>query len=81
MFEDEISYIHLYIIVWIDETGSDRRELFRRFEYHVREMTPISYTLKHRGKRLSIVAALSTRGIEDNEIVTGTFNGDFCYIY
>ena len=76
-FVDEIiNYIHPDMIVWIDETGSDRRESFRRFGYHIRGMTPISYTLKHQGKRLSTVAALPTRGIEDIEIDTGTFNED-----
>ena len=76
-FVDEIiNYIHPDMIVWIDETGSDRCESFRRFGYHIRGMTPISYTLKHQGKRLSTVAALPTRGIEDIEIDTGTFNED-----
>ena len=64
------------MIVWIDETGSDRRDASLRYGYHLRGMTPVSYTLSIRGKRLSVIAVLSTRGIEDIEITEGTVNGD-----
>jgi len=37
----------------------------------------VGYTLSIRGKRLSAITALSTRGIEDIKITEGTVDGDF----
>jgi len=76
-FKEEMANVDADMIVWIDETGSDRRDASHRYGYRHRRMTPVSYTLSIRGKRLSVITALSTRGIEDIEITEGTVDGDF----
>ena len=75
-FREEMATVNADMFVWIDETGSDRRDANRRCGYHLQGMVPISYTLSIRGKRLSVIAAISTRGIEDIELTEGTVNGD-----
>ena len=62
-----------------DVIGSDRRNERRKFGYHLRGMTPIDYKLTIRGKRLSSIAIMSTRGLEDVDTYEGNINGDiFC---
>ena len=66
------------MIVWLDETGNERRNGRRNFGYHLRGMTPTNY-ISFRGKRLSTIAIMSTRGIEDFDTYNGAINGDtFC---
>jgi len=33
------------MIVWIDKTGSDRRDASRRYGYHLRGMTPVLWVI------------------------------------
>ena len=73
---EEMSYIDANMIVWVNETGSDRREGIRRYGYSLRGMTPIGFKVGIRGKRLSVIAAMSARGVEDIDIIEGTTNGD-----
>ena len=72
-----MSYIDPNMIIRIDETGSDsRREGIRKFGYALRGMTPVSFKLGISGKCLSVIAAMSSRGIEDIDIIEGTTNGE-----
>ena len=65
--------------IWVDETGCDRRTFLRRMAYGVRGATPKNVMLQVRGKRLSAIAAMSVRGIEDVVINEGNVDGDtFC---
>ena len=78
-FMDEMKYINSDMIVWLDETGSDRRNAKRRFGYHLRGMTPTDYKFAIRGKRYSSIAVMSHRGLEDFDTYEGSVNGDtFC---
>ena len=75
-FMAEMMYISAEMIVWLDETGSDRRSASRKFGYHLRGMTPVDYMFKLRGKRYSTIAIMSQRGMEDFDIYEGTINGE-----
>ena len=78
-FMEEVSYLKASMIVWLDETGTDKRRERRLFGYHLRGITPTSYKLNMHGKRLSSIAIMSTRGIEDIDTYEGNINGDiFC---
>ena len=39
-------------------------------------MNPVGFNLGPQGKRLSVITMLSTRGIEDIDVVHGTVNGE-----
>ena len=77
-FMAEMSYLKADMMIWIDETGSDHRVSSRCFGYHLRGLAPTDTVLSIRGKRLSAVAVMSTRGIEDIDICEGTTNGEKC---
>ena len=75
-FIDEMEYLDANMIVWLDETGSDRRNAHRRFGYHLRGLTPTDFMFTVRGQRYSTIAIMSTDGIEDFDTYSGTINGD-----
>lgn len=60
----EFHYFDPSMIVWIDESGFDKRNGLRKYSYGIRGLPPHDYTLKLRGKRYSSIGALSTEGVE-----------------
>ena len=60
-FMEEMKYINANMIVWLDETGSDRRNERRKRGYHLRGMTPTDFKFTVRGKRLSSIGIVSAR--------------------
>ena len=81
-FIKEMSYMDPEMIIWLDKTGSDQRQSLRKCGYHLKGLAPIEPVTSRRSERLSVVAAMSTRGVEDLEIHNGTINGDkfICFI-
>ena len=78
-FMEEMKYINANMIVWLDETGSDRRNERRKRGYHLRGMTQTDFKFTLRGKRLSSIGIMSARGMEDVDTYEGSINGDtFC---
>ena len=75
----EFEYIDQSMVIWIDETGFDRRNLLRKFGYGIRGLAPVNYSLKLRGRRYSAISILSTDGIEDVHIVDESVDSEkFC---
>ena len=59
-------------LVWVDETGSDRRDQLRTFGYALRGLPPISKRLLTRGTRISAIVAMSSDGVEAHELSVGS---------
>ena len=76
LFREEKNLVNADMIVWIDETGTNRRDANRCYGYHLRGVTPASFTLAIRGKHISAITALSTRGTEDVCLAEGSVDGD-----
>ena len=57
------------MIVWIDESGCDRRNSARRYGYSLRG-------LLCRGKRFSAIPVMSLEGIHDVYLAEGSVNGE-----
>jgi len=73
-----MNYISANMIVWVDETGSDRQNKPRKFGYHLRGMATTHYKLTVCGICLSSISIMSTRGL-DVDTYEGNVNGDiFC---
>lgn len=72
----EFNYFNPSMIVWIDETGFDKRNSLRKYGYGIRGLPPVSHSLKLRGKRYSAITILSTAGVEDVHIVDESVNGE-----
>lgn len=75
-FMAEISMYDPEMLVWIDETGCDRRNSLRRYGYSIRGMPPRDYKLLVRGTRYSAIPVLSLQGIHDVQVIEGTVNGE-----
>ena len=58
--------------VWLDETGYDKKTFMHTYGYAIRGQTPCCHRLLVTGKRISVVAAMSTEGIIMYECFTGT---------
>ena len=63
------------MLLWVDETGCDRRKLVRDHGYGIRGIPSRDHTLKLSGKRYSVTAAMSKDGVEDIYIQEGIVNG------
>ena len=63
-------------LIFIDETGSNRRNTIHKYGYSLQGMTPVSYKFTVYGKRLSAIGILTYRGIEDVYIAEGNVNAD-----
>ena len=62
--------------VWVDETGSDRRDQIRKFGYALRGETPVYHRFLLRGVRISAITAMCTEGVIANELTTGTVDAE-----
>ena len=73
----DISVFDPDMLIWIDETGSDRRNSIRKFGYSLRGTRPRTHVLRVSGKRYSAIPVMSTtRGIEDVYVCADSVNGD-----
>ena len=77
-FRQEMSVFigHPDMLVFIDETGADRRNCLRKFAYSIRGKPALCQKLLVRGQRVSAIAAMSTEGILDCYTYFGSVTGD-----
>lgn len=75
-FLAEMAFLDPSMFVWLDETGSDRRNNIRHYGYGLRGITPVDHQLRIGGNRVSAIGVMSMRGVEDVYIHEGTVNGD-----
>lgn len=75
-FKDDVTIYEPHMLVFIDETGFDRRNSLRRYGYSVRGKTPQSCRLLIRGERISVIGIMTVDGILDLKVVHGSGNGD-----
>ena len=61
--------------VW-EEKGADQRNAVQRFGYSVRGIPMQKESLFVRGERMSAIAFISTRGVVDLLVRSGTTNGE-----
>ena len=64
------------MLVFLDETGSDRRDSLRKYGYSLRGRPAVSQKLLVRGERVSAIAFMSVHGLLDLKIVSGSVDGD-----
>ena len=75
-FMAEISVYDPSMLVWLDESGCDRRNAIRKYGYSVRGMRPVEYRIFARGVRYSAIPIMSISEIHDVFLAEGTVNGD-----
>ena len=64
------------LIVFIDETGCDRRNAIRRYAYGLRGKPVRCQKLLVRGEHISAIAAMSVEGLLEVKIVRGGVTGE-----
>ncbi len=70
-FRQEISLFSPEMLVFIDETGSDRRDCLRKFGYSMRGKPPKALQLYGRGKHITALSAMSTQGMLECTMLEG----------
>ena len=79
LFASEVSIYTADMFIFLDETGTDRRNVLRQYAYSWRGMPAVAHRLLVRGQRLSSIAIMSTSGVLDCHVVQGTVDGDVFY--
>jgi len=64
------------MFVWVDETGTDRKDNIRKFGYSLRATPPECHRILCRGERLNAITALSSAGIVAVEFTKQTVTGE-----
>ena len=72
----EMQFFSVDQLVWLDETGCDKRDYLRRFGYAMKGEHAICHRFLQRGWRVSAVVAMCLDGIIALELIDDTFNGD-----
>ena len=72
----QISVYDPAMLIWLDETGCDRRHTIRKYGYSIRGIPLCDQRLLLRGKRYNAIPILSLEGIHDVYLAEGTMNGD-----
>ena len=75
-FMAEISMFDPHMLVWVDETGSTRRNSVRAYGYSLKGTRAVTHQLRVGGKRINAIGVMSTQGMEDAYIVEENVNGD-----
>lgn len=75
-FVSDVSIYEQHMLVFIDETGTDRRDTIRKYGYSVRGKTPRSCKLLYRGERISAITIMSCSGILDVQIEHNAVDGE-----
>ena len=71
-----ISVFSPEMLVWVDETGSDRQNAIRSYGYSLRGMHAQSYQFRVGGCRISAVGIMTTEGIEDAYLTENNVDGE-----
>ena len=75
-FMAKVSVYDPSMLIWIDESGCDRRNSTRKYGYSVRGIHPVDHRLLIRGTRYSAIPVMSVQGIHDVFLAEGSVNGE-----
>ena len=78
-FVSEVSIYNRDSLIFLDETGSDKRNFIRKYGYSLRGRPMVCRKLLVRGKRVSAIAFMSTNGLLDCKTFTGSVDGEVFY--
>lgn len=75
-FMATISVYDPEMIIWVDESGCDRRNSARKYGYSLRGTPVRDHRLLCRGKRYSAIPVVSVEGIHDVYLAEGSVDGE-----
>ena len=77
----DVSVYNAEMLIFIDETGSDRRDTNRKYGYSLRGKPLKRFVPLIRGERVSAIAGISMAGLLDVQVSVGATDGDAFYNY
>ena len=80
-FLTDISIFEPEILVFVDETGTDKRAALRKYGYSLRGRPAISERPLVKGERYSAIAGLHISGILDVRVTTECVDADIFFEY
>ena len=80
-FVSEVTVYAPEMLVFIDETGTDNRNLIRKYGYSMRGKPLKTHSFFVRGERVSAIACISMAGLLDVKTLKGTSDGDTFYSF
>ena len=78
-YTQDMSVFSAEMLVFIDETGADRRNIIRQHGYSLRGKPMCNQIMLVRGERVSAIACIAVDGLLDVRTVRGTTDGDTFY--
>ena len=78
-FISDVSVFQPNMFIFLDETGTDRRDALRRYGYSLRGKRARQQTLLMRGKHISVLSIMSTEGLLDSKVFHQNIDGDCVY--
>lgn len=81
LYVSDMSLYSPEMLIFVDETGADRRDTIRKHGYSIRGKPLVSHKLLIRGERVSAIACISLAGVLDVMTVRGTTDGDDFYTF
>ena len=75
-FMAEVSLYDPSMLLWLDESGCDRRNTIRKYGYSMRGIPLCDQRLLVRGIRYSAIPIVSLEGMHDVYLAEGTVNGE-----
>ena len=79
IYAAEVALYNPEMFIFLDETGSDRRNALRKYGYSLRGIPAVSHKLLLRGEHLSTIACISMEGILECKTVASSVDGDTFY--
>ena len=76
IFAAKLALYPAHTLVFVDETGTDRRHSLCKMAYGVRGHALQTYKLLVRGEHISVIIAMSMQGILALQIIRGAVDGD-----
>ena len=74
-YASDVSLYEPHMVVFVDESGSDMRDKLRKYGYSLRRKTPKSCQFLSRGRRINVIAGMTSEGIEALKVVKTTIDG------
>ena len=78
-YQADVSLFDSSMLIFVDESGCDRKNATRKFGYSLRGFPAKSFKFLSRGKRFSAIGVMTTTTFLDCYITEGTVNGDVFY--
>ena len=78
-FKTEMTVYEPEMLIFVDETGTDKRSSLRKYGYALKGEQAITEKVLVRGKRHSVISAMGIDGILDISITKQSVDGDLFY--